>query len=206
MDNVVTAGSAVDVCGSHSAVLQALLHQLLAFMQVVAAVCHVACIAHVGYCMSCTPAVPCPASRWCRGFVGAECSARLLNAHFLLHHVYNPVQDSHAGAAQSHGFVSLQSLFLPSTLRFFTLLMCVLLSTCGVPQARVTEDLRVEQTLQEAKDQGLAKPAKNPSKRPDRVAESAMFAAGHKINDRGNCGHVPGLRFNQRCVCCCFGA
>jgi hypothetical protein len=116
MDNVVTAGSAIDVCGSHSAVLQALLHQLLAFMQVVAAVCHVACVAHVGYCMSCTPAVPCPASRWCRGFVGAECSARLLNAHCLLRHVYNPVQDSHAGAAQSHGFVSLQFLFLPSTL------------------------------------------------------------------------------------------
>jgi hypothetical protein len=75
----------------------------------------------------------------------------------------------------------------------------VLLTNCGLPQARVTEDLRVEQTLQEAKDQGLKKPEKNPSKRPDRVAESAMIAAGNKINDRASCGHVPGLKVNQRC-------
>lgn len=39
---------------------------------------------------------------------------------------------------------------------------------------------------------------KNPSSRPDRVAESQMLGSGLALNDRDSWGHVPGIRVNNK--------
>jgi len=83
-------------------------------------------------------------------------------------------------------------------------LMPINLSSCSLPppqkQGMVSEEARVQRIAAEnAEARAAGQPVphpKQPSRRPDRVAESAM--SSRLVNARGACGHVPGIRTNNK--------
>lgn len=64
----------------------------------------------------------------------------------------------------------------------------------------MTEAERVASELAkiaELKAAGSTEKVRNPSNRPDRVAESATLDQGKAVNDRDSFGHIPGVKVNN---------